>query len=123
LRGPISGKHNSIFLTAVRRAGEGNREKRNPKVLPRTQRTRLGSQLATRTNPRISQAYQYRGWRNVLRETVDIVFEIPNYKSQIISKLQITMIETFDISYLRFEIYLKFRLAIWRLLLKLHKKA
>jgi hypothetical protein len=57
-------------------------------ALPRIQRTRLGSQLVTRTNPRISQAYQYRGWRNVLRETVDIVFEIPNYRSQITNNIK-----------------------------------
>jgi hypothetical protein len=51
----------------------GNKEKNQPSALPRSQNTQLGSQLVIRRDTRISQAYQYRGWRNERRETLAII--------------------------------------------------
>jgi hypothetical protein len=62
-----------MFLTATRHAGVGNKEKNQPNALPRSQNKRLGSQIVIRRDTRISQAYQYRGWRNERRETLAII--------------------------------------------------
>src|SRR5512147_645478 len=66
-----SGKQSSTFLSANRRLAVGNQETTEPRPLPRTQSTRPGIQLMKSMSASAGHAYQYRGLRKVLRETVD----------------------------------------------------